>query len=147
MASESPFTAEERHLAPVGVPRLALSLLDQAAVSAFVTGDPGEVAALVEDARQLAEALAGEGGDGARVRLLARAASAARTQQRVLEVMLGDRLAKRDVQGVELVTKALEGVTKRLTAVLKQLSAESALAKRPAVYIGHADEVNLRDGR
>jgi hypothetical protein len=147
MARESPLPAEERHLAPVGVPRLALSLLDQAAVSAFVTGDPGEVAALVEDARQLAEALAGDDGDAARVRLLARAASAARTQQRVLEVMLGDRLAKRDAQGVELVTRALDGVTKRLTALMKQLSAESAVAKRPAVFIGHADEVNLRDGR
>jgi hypothetical protein len=128
-------------------PQLALSSLDQAAVAAFMGGDSGEVAELVEDARKMAAALAGDDGDGARVRLLSRATAEARTQQRVLEVVLGDRLAKRDVQGVELVNKTLDGVTKRLTALLKQLAMESALAKRPSVYVAHADEVNLRDRR
>lgn len=144
--------AEQRQLAQTetsaaSAPRLGLSLLDQAALTAFMSGDPGEIGELVEDARLLAEALAGDDGDQARIRLLARATSAARTQGRVLEVMLGDRLAKRDAQGVELVSKVLDGVTRRLTSLLRQLSVESALKKRPAVYVAHANEVNFSDGR
>jgi hypothetical protein len=145
--SSSP--AEERDLAvaePANpAPRLALSALDQAALLAF--GGSADVAEMCEDARLLAAALAGDDGDQARVRLLARATSAARTQQRVLEVVLGDRLAKRDAEGVELVNKTLDAVSRRLVALVKQLAMESSLRKRPTVVIGHADEVNLHDGR
>jgi hypothetical protein len=140
--------AEERDLAPSDpstAPRLVLSPLDKAAAVAFA-GD-GDLADLIEDARQLAEALAGDDGDQARVRLLARATSAARTQQRVLEVLLGARLAKRDAEGVELINRTLDGVSRRLVALVKQLSVESALSKRPTVYVAHAEEGNLAGRR
>ncbi|WP_242370677.1 hypothetical protein [Anaeromyxobacter sp. SG26] len=125
-------------------PRLGLSRLDQAAVAAFTSGDTGEI---VEDTRQLADALAGPDGDPARVRLMARAVAAARTQQRVLEALLGDRLAKRDREGVELVTAVLDGVSRRLAMFTKHLAAESALRRRPTVVIGRADTVSIGGGR
>ena len=132
---------EQAHPSPT---RLGLSRLDQAAVAAFTAGDTGEI---VEDARQLAAALAGPDGDPARVRLMARAVAAARTQQRVLEALLGDRLAKRDREGVELVTTVLEGVSRRLAMFTRHLAAESALRRRPTVVIGRADTVSIGDGR
>ena len=69
-----PIPAEERPLAGVRTPpsaaRVELSRCDIQSLKAFAKGDPGEVAALIEDTRQFAEALSGPEGDGARVRLL-----------------------------------------------------------------------------
>jgi hypothetical protein len=142
----STYPAEERDLAPsqpASPSRLGLTPLDQAAVITFAGGSG--TSDLVEDARQLAEALAGPDGDAARVRLLARATAAARTQERVLEILLGEQVAKRDVEGVELINRTLDGVSRRLVALVKQLAVESSLRKRPTVFINHADEVTLND--
>jgi hypothetical protein len=121
-------------------PRLGLTTLDQRAVTAFASGSTSE---LVEEARALAEALAGDGGDFARVRLLARALAAARTQERVLESLLGGCLAKRDEQGVDLIQKVLYGVTRRVTMLCRELERESTARRRPVVIIGHAESVQV----
>jgi hypothetical protein len=144
-AQVSTSPAEERDLAPSpprSPQRVGLTPLDRAAAVAFAGGSG--ISALVDEAQRLAEDLAGPDGDRARVQLLARATSATRIQQQVLEVMIGDRLAKRDLQGVELVDRVLEGVSRRLGALLRQLAAESALAKRPSVLV-HATEVTIND--
>ena len=84
----------------------------------------------MEDTRQLAEALAGPAGDGARVRLLARAAATSRTQLRLLEGLLAQRLAARDFEAVAALSHALDGISKRMTMAIKQLSVESSLRQR-----------------
>lgn len=122
---------------------LGLSEYDRAAITGFVHGDACAIAKLVEDTRQLAEALAGPGGDGARVRLLARTAAACRTQLRVLEGLLAQRMAARDFDVVIVLNRALDGVTKRMVMTVKQLGVESSLRQRPSVVIRHADRVNF----
>lgn len=137
---------------PRGVPagdvgrRLGLSRFDRAPLKAFVGGDPDEVAEFIEDARLLAEALAGDQGDEARVRLTSRCVAAARAQQRILEALLGERLAERDEAGVELVSKVLDGATKRLGMFLKNLATEAALGRRPTVLIREVEPLNLGEG-
>lgn len=120
--------------------RVGLTELDKAAVSAFASGDVRE---LVEEARALAESLAGVDADAARTRMLARAMAACRTQQRVLEVILGQRVAKRDESGALLVSKVLDGVVRRLATLSKAAASEAALRQRPAVFVGRADVVNV----
>jgi len=132
---------------PATPPRVGLSTYDEAAVTAFVGGDSVAVADLVEDVRKLADALAGDDGDAARVRLLARAAAAARAQQRALEALLGRCLAQRDYEGVEAVSRVLDGVSRRLALSLKHLAVESQLRRRPAVFIRHANSVNFGEER
>jgi hypothetical protein len=141
-------SAEHRHLtvapapSPTSSPHsLGLSAYDRSAIAAFVTGDPQEIERLLGDARQLAEALAGPTADGARVRLLARTASACRTQLRILEGLLAQRLAARDFEAVAALSRALDGVAKRMVMALKQLGVESSLRQRPSVHIRHADHV------
>lgn len=136
--------------APLTVPanasypeQLGLSRYDATAVTAFVKGDRDEIAALIEDTRLVAQGLASEGGDAARVRMAAREAAAARSQARVLQALLGERLAARDTVGVELISKALDGTTRRLALMLKHLAMESALRRRPTVVVGHADVVSV----
>lgn len=125
---------------------LGLSAHDRAAITGFVTGDPAEIERLVEDTRQLAEALAGPAGDGARVRLLARTAAACRSQLRVLEGLLAQRVAARDFEAVAALSRALDGVAKRMVMAVKQLGVESSLRHRPTVMIGHADRVDFAGG-
>jgi hypothetical protein len=95
-----PPSAEDRFLAvaaatlhPVVSRALGLSAYNKASVTAFVSGDPGEIDKLVEDTRRLAEALAAPGpsGDWARVMLLSRVAVTCRTELRVLETPLTNR--------------------------------------------------------
>lgn len=140
-------TTENRDLAPVhelarpsARTRVGLSALDRAATTAFASGDARE---LVEEARALAEALCGTDADAARTRMLARAMAACRTQQRVLEVILGERVAKRDEEGALLVSKVLDGVVRRLATLSKAAASEAALRQRPSVFVGRADVVNV----
>lgn len=135
-------SVEDRSLAvapvpPVhGAPRaLGFSEYDRSAITAFVSGDREEIAKLVEDARQLADALAGPAGDGARVRLLARMAAACRAQLRILEDLLAQRVAARDFEAVAVLNKTLDGVAKRMVMAVRQLGVESSLRQRPSVVI------------
>jgi hypothetical protein len=131
-----------------GPRRLGLSEHDAREVTAYVRGDPDQLAELVEDARAMADGLASSfDGDNSRVRLLARIVAAARTQQRVLDQLLAQTLAQRDEVGNRLVAKAAEGVRRRLEGALKQLAVESALRRRPSINIRHADTVSISDGR
>ncbi len=121
-------------------PRIGLSSVDRLGLERLVTGD---VSAVTEVARGLADALAGPDRDQVRLRTLARAISVARTEQSLLDGMLMERLAKRDIEGVELVTKVLHGVSGRLMKLIDAHRLESAQQRRVAVVVGHADHVNI----
>ena len=54
-----------------------------------------------------------------------------------------ERLAKRDVHGVELINKVLHGVAGRLVKMVEAHRLESAQQRRVAVVVGHADQVNV----
>lgn len=132
---------------PTATPHaLGLSRFDRAAITGFVSGDDVEIQRIVEDTRQLADALAGPAGDGARVRLLARTAAACRTQLRVLEGLLAQRLAARDFEAVAVLNRTLEGTVKRMVLAVKQLGVESSLRQRPSVVIKHAENVGFVGG-
>ncbi|MBI5543800.1 MAG: hypothetical protein HY901_07940 [Deltaproteobacteria bacterium] len=131
---------------PMPTRALGLTPFDQAAIIGFVSGDQATIQGLVEDTRQLAEALAGPAGDGARVRLLARTAAACRSQLRVLEGLLAQRVAARDFEAVAALSRALDGVAKRMVMAVRQLGVESSLRQRPSVVIGHADRVDFAGG-
>lgn len=122
---------------------LGLSDFDVSAITGFVSGDPAEIRRLVEDARLLAEGLAGPAGDGVRVRLLARTAAACRTQLRLLEVLLAQRVGARDFEAVAVLNRTLDSVAKRMVMVVKQLGVESSLRHRPSVVIKHAENVGF----
>ncbi len=146
-----PIPAEKRALAEVHrleVPlerpapaRMGLTEFDKAPLSMYA--DPCDIHALVEDVRLLAEGLASEDGDAARVRLLSRALASARAQERILETIQAQALAQRDEVGFRMATRALKTATQRLAMLAKQLSVESALGRRPTVLIGHADAVTF----
>jgi hypothetical protein len=131
---------------PIAQRALGLSEYDRSSITAFVTGDPDEISKLVEDARQLAEALAGPTGDGARVRLLARTAAACRSQLRLLERLLAQRVSARDFEAVTLLNRTLDSVARRMVMAVRQLAVESSLRQRPSVLIGHADRVEFAGG-
>lgn len=132
--------ALQRHEGPPEPPRLALSALDKLALERLVTGD---ATVAIEHARGLADALAGPGHDEVRLRTLSRSIAVARTQQALLDALLLEQLAKRDVLGVELVDKVLRGVSCRLVKMLEAHRLESAQQRRVAVVVAHADEVNV----
>ena len=120
--------------------RLGLSSLDRLGLEVLVTGD---ISAVVELARGLAEALSGPDHDRVRLRTLARAIAIARTQQSLLEAMLMERLAKRDADGVELINKVLRGLVGRLVKLTEAHRLESSQQRRVAVHVGHADHVSV----
>ncbi|WP_426751129.1 hypothetical protein [Myxococcus sp. Y35] len=120
--------------------RVGLSVYDQAAAAAFVTGGTGD---LMEHVRQHAEALAGPESRGVRVRTLARAVSRASLQLTNLEQLLGDCLAKRDEAGVAMVDKVLRSTTARLTALLAELRREEEGPQRSVVVMARTDNVNI----
>jgi len=127
--------------------QLGFSNFDNAAVTAFAKGDATAVAQLIEATRSLAEALAGPEGDTVRVRMLARIVSTARTQQRLLEALLGERLAQRDFEAVDAIEKVLDGLAKRLSMMTKHLRAESEMRRRPVVLINNAEKVSIGGGK
>jgi hypothetical protein len=142
--------AEHRHLTVAPAPSppcptraLGLSEYDRSAITAFVTGEPGEINKLIADTRQLAEALAGPDGDGARVRLLSRHAAACRTQLRILEELLAQRMAARDFESVAALNRTLDGVAKRMVMAVKLLGVESALRRRPMVTLTRTESVTF----
>jgi hypothetical protein len=125
---------------------LGLSTYDTQGITSFVRGSPAEVAPLLEDVRRLAEVLADRGtGDDARVRLISRVAAAARAQQRILESLLGDRLAQRDFEAVKAISRALDGAARRLATALSLLAEESSARRRPTVSIHHAEAVHFAE--
>ena len=143
-----PSSTEERGQAPLVIGQaeppsrtLGFSVYDRAAISSWVKGDAREIEALIEDARQLAEALAGRDGQASRQRLLSRAAAAARAQERVLSELLARTLAARDYAAVNILTRALEATTRRLVVLLKQLAVEDALRSRPSITITNVNNV------
>jgi hypothetical protein len=123
--------------------QLGFSSFDNAAVTAFAKGDATAVAQLIESTRLLAEALAGPEGDTVRVRMLARIVATARTQQRLLEALLGERLAQRDFEAVDAIEKVLNGVASRLSVMTRHLRAESETRRRPVVLINNAERVSI----
>lgn len=138
----SPSPTVDRSLAsatqrpPAPDPRaLGFTSFDRAAITAYVKGDPEAVAALLDDARELAAALSGSDGGGSRRRLLSRTAAATRAHQRLLEELLAERLAARDYPAVTALTKVLDGVTRRLVLLLKQLAVEESLRSRHSIIV------------
>lgn len=124
--------------------RVALSWVDQLALEQLVAGDASGV---IELAQGLAEALAGPSHDAVRLRTLSRAIAVARNQQALLEGMLMQRLAKRDVDGVELINKVLGGIVARLVKMTEAHRLEGDQQRRVAVTVTHADQVNVEGFR
>lgn len=120
--------------------RLGLSWLDRLSLERMVKGDATNV---VEHVRSLAEALAGPEGNQVRLRTLARTIAVTRAEQGLLEAMIMERLAERDIQGVELVDKVLKGVAGRLVKLLEAHRLESSQQRRVSVVVTHADQVNV----
>ena len=136
--SQAPHDPEIREPAPR---TLALSVYDRNTIAAWVRGDPDAVAALLEDARLLAESLAGPDGAGGRRRLLSRSAATARAQERVLAELLARTVAARDFEGAKIINRVLETTTRRLVLLIKELAVEEALRSRPSILIAHANNV------
>jgi hypothetical protein len=125
--------------------RLGLSPYDELAATALVMGD-GK-AELVEHVRQRADALAGPDRDSVRLRVIARALSIAAESMNLLQSLLGARLAKGDLKGVELMEKTLARVEKRLDLLLTQHREESHQGQKPlSVHVGHVDALTVRGG-
>jgi hypothetical protein len=138
----------ETAAAPADVPArrsLGLSWLDRLPLAALVSDDPSN---LLEEVRASAEALAGEDPDAARLRMLSRLLAGARAQVQLLEALLAERVAKRDLGGVEIINKALAGASKRLALWLAEHRASSASGRRAAVVVvGNAQHVTVRHGQ
>ena len=66
-----------------------------------------------------------------------------RTQQVLLDAVLMERLAQRDLGGGELVEKVLRGLSARLVKLVEAHRLESAQARQVAVVVAHADQVNV----
>jgi hypothetical protein len=136
-------SAGERVPISLRPPQLGFSRFDAKEVVAFTKGDPDAVAEYVDDARELAGALASERGDEARTELVAKMLAGTRAQQRALDVLLGQTLSQRDEAGFRLVDRALFRVNQRMEVLLRALALESSLKRRPMVFVGHADSVYL----
>lgn len=121
-------------------PRIALSKFDQLGLERLVAGD---ATAAVEHARALAEALSSPGQDEVRLRTIARGIAVAKTTVDLLEALLMERLAKRDLQGVEITERVLRATSARLVKLLEAHRLESSQQRRVAVVVTHADEVHV----
>ena len=137
-----------QHPAPSSEPPragLGLTWLDRLPLDVLVSD---AATRLVEEVRASAEALAGADADAARLRAISRLVSATRAQVVLLETMLAERLAKRDLGGVEIINKALAGASKRLALWLAEHRASSASGRRAAVVVvGNAEHVTVRHGQ
>jgi len=121
-------------------PRIGLSKFDQLGLERLVSGDPS---AAVEHARALAEALSSPGQNEVRLRTIARGIAVAKTTVDLLDALLLERLAKRDVEGVELTERVLRATNSRLVKLLEAHRLESSQQRRVAVMVSHADEINI----
>lgn len=131
--SGAPTKDETALSAPTVERRLSPSILDDIALSSFLTGDP---APLVEHIRGMAEALTlGNDRAGARQRLIARALASEQVVHRLLQRLLGVHATKGDAQGVLAIEKALTGSVKRMTALAEQHRHDMELERRPSVAV------------
>jgi hypothetical protein len=129
----------QRDETPVA-PRIGLSKFDQLGLERLVAGD---ASAAVEHARVLAEALASPGQDEVRLRTIARGIAVAKTTVDLLEGLLMERLAKRDVDGVVITERVLRSTSARLVRLLEAHRLESSQQRRVAVVVTHADAVHV----
>ena len=133
-------TSFHRTNEPSTAPRIGLSKFDQLGLERLVVGD---ASAAVEDARALAEALSRPDRDEVRLRTISRGVAVAKTTVDLLEALLMERLAKRDVEGVELTERVLRATTARLVKLLEAHRLESSQQRRVAVVVTHADEIHI----
>ena len=123
---------------PSPAPRLVLPDLDKRAIATLVSDDP---AALLEYARGLAEALAGEDAEGTRARTISRMLATSRAELAVLDILLAEALRKRKFEGATALTKACTRLDRRILGLLDQHRAETS-PRRPSVGI-RAETVNV----
>jgi hypothetical protein len=123
--------------------RLALTGFDVLAATAFAGGDTSD---LVEHVRGLAEALCGPERDEVRLRTISRALATERAHQQLLETMLGNAVAKRDHEAVDLIERVLKSVTARVVALMQEHRIECGLGRRNVLVVGHADSVTVQGG-
>jgi hypothetical protein len=139
-APEEPPLAREE---PIPSARLALPMLDQVAVSSFVAGD---VAAVIEHTRGLAQALASAEADSTRLRTISRALSVCRSQMDLVDAALGQALGRSDYRAMGALGKVMDRLTRRMHVLLQEHRAETAKKAPVQMLIGHAAKVTVRGG-
>jgi hypothetical protein len=116
-----------------------LGTLGRRGVAALVKGDVRDLLAEYEG---FAAALADPGmGDRTRRNDVSRALALARAQQAILDVLLGEALARRDFDAAEMTGKQADRIAKRIDSLLTQHRAEFA-PKRPVVVV-KAENANV----
>ena len=127
-------------------PRLDLTWLDRLPMEALVSDD---VTNLVADARLMAEALAGDDPDAARVRLLSRLITSTRSQLILLETKHNQCLTARDRVGVDLLDRAVKSTANRLVLLLAEhrASCTSGRYTPPVVAVSATANPVVRGGR
>jgi hypothetical protein len=140
LAPEEPSLAREE---PIPAARLALPMLDQVAVSSFVAGD---VAAVIEHTRGLAQALASAEADSTRLRTVSRALSVCRSQMDLVDAALGQALGRSDYRAMGALGKVMDRLTRRLHMLIEEHRLETAKKAPVQMVIGHASKVTVRGG-
>jgi hypothetical protein len=109
--------------------------LERLAIDGLVTGNDGDaVEAWATDA---ATALVNDR-DAARLRLVSRAVATERARQVVLEALLDERLAARDLDAVGTINKILSSTTRRLCALLQEHQRACSAGQRASIVISQA---------
>ncbi len=133
--------AENRHLAlaTTGVTehsseprRLGLSVVDKLAVTAFATGDQ---AALLEQVRARAEVLVGPDADGGRRRIIAKRLATTEGHVELLEGLVGQALAQRDFEAVEILDRLLRSYSSRLVFLRREHADEMQRGRLRTVLV------------
>jgi len=117
--------------------RLALSAVEQAAVTRLVAGDSSVVVGRVSER---AAALASD--EDCRRRSIAKALAVAEAQLAQLSAALVDAVARRDERAVQMIDRVVTSATKRVTMLSDELRTDFAGGRRHSVLIA-ANEVSL----
>jgi hypothetical protein len=127
---------------------LALSAVEELAVTELADDAANELLALV---RRRATALAGDAVDGTsgasvRRRSLAKAAAIAEAQLQQFEALLAGAVARKDSATLVLLDRAATGAAKRFALLMDALRADEQKYQRPVVVVGAANAVNIGSG-
>jgi hypothetical protein len=97
--------------------RLGLSVVDKLAVTAFATGDHE---ALLEQVRARADVLVGPDADACRRRIIAKRLATTEGHVELLEALVGQALAQRDFDAVEILDRLLRSYSSRLVFLRRE---------------------------
>ena len=125
-------------------PRIALTWLDQQAISGLVDGDAEPLLAVVRDS---ASALAGPDRDQARVRLLARDLASMRARQSLVESGLDESVRVGNDKRALLLDKLLTSCVRRLAMLLAEHRLTCTAETRPQIIaVQNAAQVVVQAG-